>query len=222
MSFVKNQKIKAECVFESSDEEDEDDVNRSITSHYASNLANNDQEGLIKTDNLNSITAYSDNDLSRAAQSAISVELILSRKNAKQKIRSNNLVDINDFGDQNSDNDMNDLNSNNSIIAYDLIKRMMKHVKETYPELQLPGNILYIYRIKSNSVKPRRCQTLKNTICCLFKSCKTNKHINYDSRWASSDEFKKILITNRMLMDHFPNNVEQALSYFNTTNKIVV
>lgn len=97
----------------------------------------------------------------------------------------------------------------------------MRHVKETYPELQLPGNILYIYRIKQNVV-PSRLASFRNRIFCMFNSCRTAHLVNYDSRWASSDEFKKIIITNRMLMDHFPNHVEEALSYFNTTNKITV
>jgi hypothetical protein len=168
--------------------------------------------------NLDSIESYNQNDLSRAAQLAIQDEAVRSKRAAKQYIRSkqSSLMDIADF--DKSDND-SPKKSNKSIIAYDLIKRMMNHVKETYPELQLPGNILYIYRIKSGNsrAKSNLCSQLCSKLCCL---CSTSKKINYDSRWASSDEFKKIIITNRMLMDHFPNNVEDALSYFNNTSRI--
>ena len=172
--------------------------------------------------NLDSIETYNQTDLSRAAQLAIQNETARSKRAAKQYIRSkqSSLLDIADFDksgcDENSPNP-----SNKSIIAYDLIKRMMNHVKETYPELELPGNILYIYRIKSGNsqAKSSLCGQLRHKLCCL---CGTSKQINYDSRWASSDEFKKILITNRMLMDHFPNNVEDALSYFNNTSRINV
>jgi len=51
---------------------------------------------------------------------------------------------------------------------------------------------------------------------------KYNYIIFFCYRYADSTEFRKIIITNRMLMDHFPNNVENALSYFNTTSKISV
>lgn len=169
---------------------------------------------------IDSIDTYNPSDLSRAAELAIQTEQVTARRAAKNYIRSKqtSLVDITDFDEDNTSANTITNGSNKSIIAYDLIKRMMNHVKETYPELQLPGNILYIYRIKSGAsrAKPGLCGQLRRKLCCL---CPTSKQINYDSRWASSDEFKKIIITNRMLMDRFPNNAEDALGYFNNTGR---
>ena len=102
-------------------------------------------------------------------------------------------------------------------MANDLIKKMKRHVKETYPRLVLPGNILYIYQIESMT-KRSCCSSLCSSIFCF---CTSKTLIAYDSRWAHRSEFKKILITNRMLLDHFPNQVDDALDYFANTRRYV-
>jgi hypothetical protein len=110
-----------------------------------------------------------------------------------------------------------------SIIAYQTVKQMMKNVYETYPELVMPGNILYIYRIKSENVHVPVINRFCSNLFSCYKVCKYPKYeIHYDSRWATQEEFKKIVITSRMLMDHFPNTVTDALSYFSLTDRIVV
>jgi hypothetical protein len=110
-----------------------------------------------------------------------------------------------------------------SIIAYQSVKQMMRNVYETYPELLMPGNILYIYRIKTVNTNAPVINRLCSNVFSCFKVCKNQKYeIHYDSRWATQDEFKKIVITNRMLMDHFPNTVTDALTYFSLTDRIVV
>jgi hypothetical protein len=88
---------------------------------------------------------------------------------------------------------------------------MIQNVNETYPELTIPGHILYIYRIQK-SEKKRSCTFFSSIIS---KCCMNGTNIReYDYRWAAREEFKKILITNRTLIDHFPNSVEDALKYF--------
>ena len=102
----------------------------------------------------------------------------------------------------------------------DLTKKMKRHVRESYPVLVLPGNILYIYQIDSH-LKKSCCHTICSTLFCCFDSCQSKNLIDYDSRWASREEFKNILITNRMLLDHFLNQVNDALNYFHSTNRYV-
>lgn len=111
-----------------------------------------------------------------------------------------------------------------SIVAYKSLKNMMKNVYDTYPErLVMPGNILYIYRIKTLNSNQPVLNRICSTIFGCFKFCKNKKYeIHYDSRWATQDEFKKIVITNRMLLDHFPNTVTDALTYFSSTDRLVV
>ena len=112
-----------------------------------------------------------------------------------------------------------------SIVGLHTAKELMTKVYESYIELELPGNILYIYQIHPNrALKTGWCSFCRNSCTCLFSrsnSSSSRHFIQYDSRWATNDEFKRILITNRMLMDHFPNTVEDALSYFNTIDRIV-
>ena len=117
-------------------------------------------------------------------------------------------------------------------------KELMTKVYDTYIEMELPGHILYIYQIGSSQQQERSnwcscCRSMCgsmwvcSTSCCCPCFCRANATANvnasaapaYDSRWASNEEFKRILITNRMLLDHFPNTVENALSYFNSTER---
>lgn len=79
-------------------------------------------------------------------------------------------------------------------------KNVLRSAFDTYEELNLPGRILYIYDLETRT---SRCYPL----------CKGKQ--SFDFRWASSDEFKKIIITRRMLIDHFPNTLNDALKYFN-------
>lgn len=111
-------------------------------------------------------------------------------------------------------------NPENLQTVLDLTKRMKRYVKESYPVLVLPGNILYIYQIDSQ-VKKNCCHSFCSTLFCCFDACQSKKFIDYDSRWASREEFKNIVITNRMLLDHFPNQVNDALDYFHSTNRYV-
>jgi hypothetical protein len=119
-----------------------------------------------------------------------------------------------------------------SVIAYQMVKKMMKNVYNQYPELQLPGHILYIYqlhpnrRLRKRTLYKRVCSSLFCCICNCFDKSSSRKtsasdSIAYDSRFATQDEFKKIVVTTRMLIDHFPNNVESALQYFNITNRVL-
>ena len=91
-------------------------------------------------------------------------------------------------------------------MAYQKVKKMMHTVYSTYPDLELPGHIMYIYSIQ------RRAGFGQS------QSARVAATPEYDSRWAQPDEFKKILITNRIIMDHFPNTVDNALKYFSTTS----
>ena len=79
-------------------------------------------------------------------------------------------------------------------------QNFLRSAYDTYEELNLPGRILYIYDLESRT---SRCYPL----------CKGKQ--SFDFRWASNEEFKKIIITRRMLIDHFPNTLTDALKYFN-------
>ncbi|RNA23552.1 sn1-specific diacylglycerol lipase beta, partial [Brachionus plicatilis] len=97
------------------------------------------------------------------------------------------------------------------------VKQMMNTVYETYPELQLPGNILYIYRVGARSRKRSQVGYMCSKVVCCLCNLGSMNQINdshFDSRWASRDEFRKILITKRILIDHFPNALEHSLKYF--------
>lgn len=105
------------------------------------------------------------------------------------------------------------------------VKQMMNIVYETYPELQLPGNILYIYRVGVRSTKKSQVGYFcSKIVCCLCNSGSMNgiDESHFDSRWASREEFRKILITNRILIDHFPNALEHSLKYFNDNQNFLV
>ncbi len=80
------------------------------------------------------------------------------------------------------------------------VDSLLQSAIEGYEELKLPGQILYIYRIKDYKRKKR---------CCKF-----DQTDSYDLRWADRDEFKNIIITKHMLIDHFPNRVEESLKFF--------
>lgn len=105
------------------------------------------------------------------------------------------------------------------------VKQMMNTVYEAYPELQLPGNILYIYRVGNSGKKRSQIGTMCSKIVCCIGTMGSMSRIDdclFDSRWASRDEFRKILITNRILIDHFPNSLEHSLKYFNSNQNFYV
>ncbi len=86
----------------------------------------------------------------------------------------------------------------------------LQQVRSTYEELILPGHILYIYRLYKTKNSSKRSRLLN----CFKRNLSSSSKNEYDYRWATHDEFEQILITNRMLKDHFPNSVEEALKYF--------
>ncbi len=150
--------------------------------------------------------------------SEVSISYEETRKRTKQENKktfmkrqySTNVVEIEDFKDE-----AKELIETKEE-AYTLIRVMESHVEKTYPNLVLPGNILYIYRLDERSTKPSCCNFLCSKIFCCHKTT-----IDYDSRWAHRDEFTQIIITNRMLLDHFPNQVDDALNYFNSTRRYI-
>lgn len=98
------------------------------------------------------------------------------------------------------------------------VNRMIADVYSTYPELCIPGNILYIHRIHTGK-EPGHCvEFCLRTFSCCFSQAAKKLSCDFDYRWADREEFKKILITNRTLIDHFPNSVEEALRYFSSTS----
>ena len=66
-----------------------------------------------------------------------------------------------------------------------------------------------------NNLKKFKCSCCKRTSP---DRVKPDELAEYDSRWADRDEFKKILITNRIIMDHFPDTVDNALKYFSNSS----
>jgi len=171
----------------------------------------------------------------------------ISKNKRQRRITTNTALTIDSNGEDehgggsinNTSNKSNTNNTNDnddsiiqkqSIVGLHTAQELMSKVYDTYIELELPGNILYIYQIHPNrEMKTGWCSFCRNSCACLWSStmrrkpaaATSSRFIQYDSRWASNEEFKRILITNRMLMDHFPNTVEDALSYFNTTDRIV-
>ena len=168
----------------------------------------------------------------------------LNKNKRQRRITTNTALTIDSNGeDEHGGGNKNSNNNNNtndnddsiiqkqSIVGLHTAQELMSKVYDTYIELELPGNILYIYQIHPNrEMKTGWCSFCRNSCACLWSSTMRRKpaaattssrFIQYDSRWASNEEFKRILITNRMLMDHFPNTVEDALSYFNTIDRIV-
>jgi hypothetical protein len=126
MSFVKSQELKNENIFLSSDDEDYDYETHSVPNSYASNaMINSDKDDLISPDesNIDKITTYSDNNLSLATESAILEDSFKSKRNAKK------IIKLKDEDELEKSELNNNSTSNKSIIAYDLIKRMMKQVK---------------------------------------------------------------------------------------------
>jgi hypothetical protein len=163
-------------------------------------------------------------------------ELNKNNNKRQRRITTNTALTIDSNGeDENGGNNNNNNNDDSiiqkqSIVGLHTAKELMSKVYDTYIELELPGNILYIYQIHPNREKKTGwCSFCRNSCACLWSmrrkttttTNKSSRFIQYDSRWASNEEFKRILITNRMLMDHFPNTVEDALSYFNTIDRIV-
>jgi hypothetical protein len=88
------------------------------------------------------------------------------------------------------------------------IDSFLQSAIEGYEELKLPGQILYIYRIKEYRRK-KAC-------------CKSDFTDSYDLRWADRNEFKNIVTTKHMLIDHFPNRVEDALKFFYQYSEVYV
>ena len=186
-------------------------MSRNILLDNEEDLIQLDEESLDKIDSIRSSKNYDERQLSRATAKAISEQDDKTKFNRANSARSN-IVDLDDFRDPPYSD-----GSKSSIVAVDLIKKMMHHVKQTYPDLYLPGNILYIYRIKAFNANEEKCWS---KVVPSFLPCCRNKNTDYDSRWASRDEFRKILVTRRMLIDHFPNTVTDALEYFHSTNRI--
>ena len=65
-------------------------------------------------------------------------------------------------------------------------------------QLYLPGNILYFVRERSIG-KVRRC------------GCLTQTRHSYSVVWASQADFADVLVSSRMLVDHFPDTVLAVL-----------
>ncbi len=68
---------------------------------------------------------------------------------------------------------------------------------------KIPGNIMYIYKKETKKSKSFLFSTL-------FDQFTTKSH-KYESKWVNSEEFKEIILTETMIIDHFPNNVYNAL-----------
>ncbi|XP_053974447.1 diacylglycerol lipase-beta-like isoform X1 [Hylaeus volcanicus] len=84
----------------------------------------------------------------------------------------------------------------NNIYERDFRKRRVTNV-----ELYTGGKILHIVRLK-----PERKQTDR-------KSKKQGpKERKYGMRWAQPEDFRELYVEPRMLLDHFPNHVERALT----------
>jgi sn1-specific diacylglycerol lipase len=91
------------------------------------------------------------------------------------------------------------------------VKNVKKQIKKTYPSLYLPGNIIYIFH--NNKLDP---QTNKKRYFTKVQQRPTH----YEFRWAHRNEFKRILITNQMVSDHYPIFINEAFNYIQT-NRIV-
>ena len=219
-----------------------DDLDNSLNSVTSRNLLLEYDSGPDQARSSNHVSKFQElfeiqetNELAIPTTSIVINEPTTSLKNEAKKLRSGPrlaLLDKSDgSNDENSPPPLDNPTMKASVIANTAAREIMSKVYNTYTELELPGNILYIYQIHPNHGKSRAtcfscCRKSCGSVCFCFsgRCCgtKSNPYIQYDSRWASPDEFKKILITNRMLMDHFPNTVEDALSYFNTTDRLVV
>ena len=112
-------------------------------------------------------------------------------------------IEIAEDGVVNQDDDKLFFSKSQFVLHYS--ENYLRSALDTYEDLNLPGNILYIYDLESRS---RRCYSL----------CKGTP--SFDCRWANSEEFKKIIITRRMLIDHFPNTLHDALKYFKREGNI--
>ncbi len=93
--------------------------------------------------------------------------------------------------------------------AYKLIEVMKNYVKNTYPQLFLPGNIIYIYRVEDTENK-----SFFRSVCSKIKvfSKSSKKKVGYSFRWAQYSEFCRILLSNRMIGDHKSGHLESAFS----------
>ena len=93
---------------------------------------------------------------------------------------------------------------------------MKKFVRKTYPELILPGNVLYIYRACDTSINESRWWLVCSKL--FFWTNFFKKKIDYNFRWAQNDEFSRIIISRRMIVDHLTENLEDALNYLTRQN----
>lgn len=82
----------------------------------------------------------------------------------------------------------------NQITERDATKRRYSKVK-----LFNAGRILHIVRCKLEKTEGKSKKQLK-------------KERKYEMRWAQAEEFTKLSVMPRMLLDHLPENVEQALA----------
>ena len=212
LSFVKTDLNRNNLSSYSSDEDEDEDKEEVVENDFITtkiapeqaeeqiiNIDSNDRENLFSSTSL--VFKEDTQNLKQNAYSYFS--------------KPTNIVDIADFDISNKHEKKEHIES--STVACELIKKMRRHVKEAYPNLVLPGNILYIYKIESNRPNKSYCGPLCSKIFCCFNLCKKTGGLDFDSRWACRSEFKKILITNRMLLDHFPNTLDNALNYFNST-----
>lgn len=86
------------------------------------------------------------------------------------------------------------INEDNKIIERDITKRRYSKVK-----LFNAGRILHITRCKLEKTKGKSKKQLA-------------KERKYEMRWAQAEEFTKLSVMPRMLLDHLPENIEQALA----------
>ena len=118
----------------------------------------------------------------------------------------NNILDIEDFKFEKTTKGIETKEE-----AYKLIEMMKKYVIKTYPELTMPGNILYIYRFDDTNTTSSWSRFICEKLFFWSDLCKIQ--IDYRFRWAHQNEFTKIVTSSGMLLDHFPNNVDDALHY---------
>lgn len=224
VSFLSNpNKVNSQIEDSSSDEDDDESRDNSMLDEFDNSLNSITSSKMLISQRDQIVFKENEKKLTSAAVKSISNESKKTLQTAKELIKGSVDEAKTDSNTENSANPNKSMKA--AIIAYQQVKQMMHNVYEAYPELQLPGNILYIYKIKSNLKKRNRCIELSSKLACFCCNMlgSTKVSFEYDSRWATREEFRKILITNRILMDHFPNTVEDALRYFNTTpNHLII
>lgn len=97
--------------------------------------------------------------------------------------------------------------------AFSELKKMVLTAYDNYEDFRLPGQILHIYQLPESQLN-------RSWLRYLISWFRPN-HVTYDNRWAKSEDFDKIVITRRMLIDHMPNSYEQALEYFSRRSTLV-